>query len=306
MEKIQHELFLIAEKVSPSCIFIIGAPRTGSTILYQALIHVYKLGYIANITNDFFFKYPTIGFALHAANVTNTQILSKNKYGKTKGIFQPSEGSFVLKEWFGGEHPSQTRSHEILNDVAAEHFTKSIKYANFAFNNPFLIKNPWNCFRIKAISRLLPNARFIWIRRNMAASAKSDLDSRYINQGDPCKWNSATPQKISELQDRPYWEQVVENQFEFNIAIQKDLNSIEKNRFVEVWYEDFCRNPVEIITKIGKECHLTETEISVNLLNNFEILRSGENYQLTRQDINYVDNYIKCNIGRFNAFVYEK
>src|SRR5262249_7932126 len=117
---------------------------------------------------------------------------------------------------------------------------------------PLVIKNAWNCFRIPALARLLPAARFLWVRRDIGTAAKSDLHARYSTKGSPVIWNSATPHNVESLRARPYWEQVVENQFEFNAAMHRDLNAHAKERFLEVWYEDLCADPSFTLDRIAR------------------------------------------------------
>ena len=116
---------------------------------------------------------------------------------------------------------------------------------------PILIKNAWNCFRIRSLSEMLPRAFFIWIRRDIVASSSSDLSARYVVQESPDVWNSATPWNHQQLRKRPYWEQVVENQYEFNKAVQEGLDRYARDRNLEIWYEDLRANPNKVLDRIG-------------------------------------------------------
>ena len=231
----------------PETLFVLGAPRTGSTILYQSLCSQFGLPFIANLTNDYFPETPIIGFLIQKA--LPIEISFESNYGKTSGEGQPSEGSAVLANWFGGGHPSALASSTIVAGKL-NHFLTTLEAAESLFGLPLVIKNPWNCFRIEFIAKTLLSARFIWIRRDIVAAAQSDLEARYTTKGTSIEWNSATPRNVEELRRLPPTAQVVENQYEFNMAIENDLKSHASGRWVQIWYEDFLDDPLITLNQL--------------------------------------------------------
>ncbi len=233
----------------PNTIFILSAPRTGSTYLYQLIAKTFQLPYISNATNEIYPLNPIIGLIIQSK--VNVSISLSNKFGKTEGIFQPSEGSYVLSNWFGGGHPSQTVSNKILKGKD-HHFRSTLAVSEMIFNGaPLIIKNPWNCFRISSIRKLLPKAKFIWLKRDIRESAASDLESRYITKGNPREWNSATPSNIEKLKLLPPEHQVIENQFEFNRSIKESLKNISSKNWITLWYEDILKDTNVELKKIS-------------------------------------------------------
>lgn len=230
-------------------VFILGAPRTGSTLIYQAVCARFELPYIANITNELFSAAPIVGLALQ--KVVTVPVLFESRFGKTQGPFQPSEGSAVVSTWFGGGHPSALKSKDILPGREG-HFISTLSAAQFLYGAPLVIKNAWNCFRVPYLATALPRARFIWVRRDIAAAAKSDLDARYrTKDGDAASWNSATPANVEELRKMPPAQQVVENQHAFNNAIGSNLALHAAGRWMEIWHEDFREDAESELARIG-------------------------------------------------------
>lgn len=255
LDDVEAELFATARAKLPTAVegplFILGAPRTGSTILYQTIVAGFNLPYFSNLTNSHFARRPIIGLSLQAAWPPD-DVTSTSAYGKIAGPMQPSEASEVMKRWFGGGHPSEIVSSEPLTDTSP-HIQETIAAAFALFGKPLVIKNAWNCFRISALARLLPNSAFVWIRRDIAASACSDLEARYATKGDSNAWNSATPRNVDELRKLPYWEQVTENQFEFARAVSETCALLERDRTAQIWYEDFCADPAAALEKLRSE-----------------------------------------------------
>ena len=229
-------------------VFIMGAPRTGSTVLYQAMINAFGFPFISNLVNTCFASTPIIGIAIQSH--VDVVVGFESAFGKTEGAFQPSEGSAVMTHWFGGGHPSETLSAGILAGREA-HFLKTLAAAEAIWGAPLLIKNAWNCFRIRDLAEAISKASFIWIRRDIRDAALSDLEARYLTKGNPFAWNSATPANYLELLQRPPPEQVVENQFAFNEAISSALGRHARGRSLEVWYEDLVAEPHTVLARIG-------------------------------------------------------
>jgi hypothetical protein len=243
---------------STPVVFIIGSPRTGSTYLYQLLINWYRFFYFTNFINSYFYTEPAVGAAIDFMTHPLGGVSYDSCFGKTLGMFGPSEGSYILKNWFGGTHPSQSESCDVLDGKTA-HFRRSMQCIYEIHRKPILIKNAWNCFRIKALSELFPNARFIWIRRDIVESSFSALNAR-VATGDIERWNSATPTNFKSIQSLQPWAQVVEQQYEFNKAISEDLDKYRAKRHRVVWYEDLCIDPCRIMDefqgKIIAERHI--------------------------------------------------
>jgi hypothetical protein len=249
--RIQNILMASCSKCrQPQPIFIVAAPRTGSTVFYQALTNCLGLPYFSNLANDIFGEVPLVAIALQRGIPQPRSF--KSYYGKTRNVFEPSEASNIMRNWFGGGHPSQSRAAKVLPGKK-RHMFMTLACAQQLYGNlPVVIKNAWNCFRIQSIAKVLPGARFIWLTRDIARSALSDLEARYETKGDPSAWNSATPAKIEELQKLPPEYQVVENQFEFNKAIKKGLSSLPRSRWRRVSYEEFIENPHDVIVFLCK------------------------------------------------------
>jgi hypothetical protein len=229
-------------------VFIMGAPRTGSTLTYQAVCSRFGLPYVANVTNDCFATTPIVGLALQKA--IPVEIVFDSRFGKTDGPFQPSEGSGLMVNWFGAGDPPASKA-SIIRTGLEEHFLLTLQAAAVLFAAPLVIKNAWNCFRVPCLARLLPKARFIWIRREIGDAAKSDLDARYKTKGDPGVWNSALPPNIDELRKLAPPLQVVENQYAFSDALRGSLRSLPRDRWMEIWYEDFQLDPEGVLSRIG-------------------------------------------------------
>jgi len=282
-------------------VFILGSPRTGSTLIYQIMINYFDLFWFSNFVNDYFAEFPVIGVALALCLNSGSPVNYKSEYGKTEGYFGPSEGSMIFKNWFGGEHPSQTHSCKVLPGKVM-HLISTMKSIYRITGQPILAKNAWNCFRIQELSRLFPNIHFIWIRRDISLSALSDLKARY-RRGGPTVWNSATTANYLEIQKRPYWEQVVEQQYEYNESIARDLDRFSQGQYVELWYEDVCEETGRELVKLSqyfasKSLPIIKVDMPIPSFSRSSVVDELED------DYSKIIGYISSNPDRFHNRIY--
>jgi hypothetical protein len=169
------------------------------------------------------------------------------------------------------------------------------------YGMPLVTKNVWNCFRVRYLAGALRRARFLWIRRDIADAAISDLEARYLTKGTSNSWNSATPANYEALMARPPTEQVVENQYEFNRAIGDSLSACAVGRFAEIWYEDFLADPADALTRAGA---LLGFEPRAPL--EVKIPRAQRSRTLGDGDAEAVRRYLQAEISRLAAFQYRQ
>lgn len=282
-------------------VFILGSPRTGSTLVYQLMVNFFNFFYFSNFINNYFYEFPIVGATLELQLNPRTSVNYKSKYGKTEGLFEPSEASWVFKNWFGDKHPSQLCSSTVLPEKEA-HLTVTFNGISHLSGMPILTKNAWNCFRIQELTRLFPNIHFIWLRRDIAVSALSDLEARR-RRGSPDIWNSATTANYQSIQKLPYWEQVVEQQYEYNKSIGEDLRRFSRGQYLEIWYEDVCEHPKEELAKVDEYFQLWS--LPIQLENRpLPLLSRSKGPDGLDDDYEKIRQYILHNYDRFEQYIY--
>jgi len=235
----------------PRPIFVVCAPRVGSTLIYQALTNVFNFSYFSNSTNDLFSRTPALGVLRECIGQSNQYLLSYFSR-KTAGLRESSEASAIFGNWFGGGHPSEIVSATAIDTKKVRHIRKTFSAIKAITERETVSKNPWNSFRIKSLHEYFPQAVFVWIRRSIESAAISDLENR-IARGDPAKiWNSATTHNYKEIQERPYEEQVVLQQYHYSLSIQESLKQIDSSQVFEIWYEDLCSKPRDVFSELDK------------------------------------------------------
>jgi len=123
----------------------------------------------------------------------------------------------------------------------------------------FINKNPAHSVRIKLLLKAFPDALFINIIRDGRAVVSSMIGSigrvQNVQQyfGVPLKKNNQMNYDLIERHARQW--------IEINQEIQNMKNSLDKNQYYEIKYEDFVINPREHMRDIFKFCDLEPQDI---------------------------------------------
>jgi hypothetical protein len=222
-------------------VFIIGAPRTGSTILYQLVTNVFDVLYIDNLACKFY-KNLFLGVYL-------SQLIYKNvphnvyhsRYGRTDKLHGPSECGQFWYRWLP-VHKHFIDFSDITDSMVSEIRQEITSIINF-FNKPFIFKNLNAGQRIRLITKCFPDAKFIWIRREPLFIVQSVLlGKRSLNIMDNQVWGIYPKDldKIKKIKD-PY-EQITTQIYLLEKQIYLDRKFIQKGNLLTIQYEKFIEN----------------------------------------------------------------
>jgi hypothetical protein len=174
----------------------------------------------------------------------------RSAYGRTAGHFSQAEATRVLARWFPHQHPSYLDPASIPL-TRFEGFRRTVAALTNESGRSLVCKNAWNCFRVEWLHALFPTAVFIIVRRNIIASAQSDLEAKLKVKGDPNAWNSASPKEYEIIRAKHHCEQAVDQQFFTWKQLYDDRDRLGPERFLEVWYEHVCTDPRRELDRIA-------------------------------------------------------
>lgn len=224
-------------------VFIIGSPRSGTTLLYQLLVQRFTFAYFTNFAAKFY-SAPILGIWLSKLleKIFSDEMKFTSIHGRTRSLQGPHEAGAFWYRWFPkGKHvyvPPGATSEKKLRQLRLE-----VNGLFSAFNAPVLFKNTYNSMRIAPILEAFPNARFLICHRNPVDVAQSILKGRVDALGTKEGWWSLPPQEIDLIKKHPYWEQVVEQVYYIYRQIEEDRHRFGKDHFYNVDYEDLCSAP---------------------------------------------------------------
>ena len=234
-------------------IFIIGAPRSGSTLLSQVLISAFDLGYFSNL-HAYFFGAPDIPQKLLGKRLRYEGKNFDSRFGDINGLLSPSEcGEYWYR--FFRRSPQYVRMED-ADPEKMDQFRRSITRFTENCKRPVLFKNMLVALRLRPVIKCIPGALFIIIRRNLFENAQSLLEARIKIYGNANTWWSMEPPGIDTLKKLPPPQQVLAQIQEIHSTIESDLRAsgIQEDRVMFVDYEDFCSDTHDTLHKFESFC----------------------------------------------------
>jgi len=219
--------------------FIIGAPRSGSTLLYQTLVNAFDFGYLTNLHCRFYGGVYLVQ-ALLGNWLSLPQSPYSSKHGKVYGWSSPSECGQFWYRWF--RHDPQYVPIEEVDMQQLQSLRRVLIALTDAFGKPLLFKNLYCALRLQPLAVLFPEARFIFIRRHPLWTAQSLLLVRQRVYGDKSSWWSMEPPDIDEIRDLAPEEQVLHQVNSIHQMILEEERRIGQDRFLHVSFEGFCQD----------------------------------------------------------------
>jgi hypothetical protein len=255
-------------RVEFSPIFIMGDHRSGTTLLYKALV---ATGCFNFVSAYHIIKYNEI-LSNHVNQIENQAIQELEELFKSLGIRDrtidqvmatpdlPEEYGFILKNVAGDETYITPKNLPIFQQLCSK-----IQLAS-APDKPLLLKNPWDLPQFIYVKSVVPTAKFIFIHRHPIHVINSKLKaSRTILSS----WNPYTAliaqgyKQIFKNPVRRYLYQLLYSQY-FDLGLRRvtkqsvesttyfleNVESLPDKDYLCVKYEDICKAPEVIIFKI--------------------------------------------------------
>ncbi|MGM0503188.1 MAG: sulfotransferase [Bacteroidota bacterium] len=267
-------------------VFIIGAPRSGSTILYQLITNFFDVSYINNLIylsrENLFF-----GFWLNRLVFKNKKHDNfQSNYGNTKkfGLNAPSEGGQIWYKWFSKDQIYFEKGS--LSDKKIIQIRKLFYAIINKQQKPIIIKNLMTSQRLLPFSEIFPSAKFIFIKRLPEYNAQSIYKAR--KKLSPHEWWSVKPKNYQDLLNLSLAEQSVKQVYYIEKQIMEDINLFPKKNIKIVNYEDLISDYKNIFSDLKSfiGCEFKEETHATNL-------DSGNNLKIDKEEFEQIKN--TCN-----------
>lgn len=279
-------------KADYSPIFIIGAPRSGSTILYQLITNYFSILYTSNLVH-YCFRNFFMGFIIHHYFYGNKTHNSFNsEYGDTSkdSLLAPSECSNFWYKYFPNKNIPLPK--EEISNINLEKLRYTINKVINHFKKPIIFKNLNNSNRIEVLLKTFPNAKFIVIKRDIFYNAQSVLMARKnLNYPSNKIW-SIKPLNYKEIENEKNEYDIVIKQIQsIENQIEKILNN-SNTTFLLVEFEKLISKPIEVLNQVQSFCNLEEKkEINLKDLN----IKDPNIKKLSSKEINELEKTILKN-----------
>lgn len=255
-------------KELPEPVFMIGPPRSGTTLLYQLMLNRFHFAFFSNFISE------------HVGNPVSATLLQKSiyddvkelgytsKYGQTQGDLGPSEFGEFWYRWFP-RTPNIYVQTKSTPRQSLEQLFSEIMGVSAVEMLPMLIKNTFNSMRIAPLVEAFSQASFIVCRRDPEYIAQSLLKARIDLFGNKNAWWSLPCKEFYQIKDHYGWEKVAEQVHYIYKQIAQDENHYGSDRFCHVDYTALCQDPNKTLGKIAdflriRGISLKEKEVEIS------------------------------------------
>ena len=232
-------------------IFLLGLPRSGTTLLAQILFNNLDIA----CTNSFvarFFESPLTGCMLSKIILGDRKSnVYKSSYGKPVDMHAPHEFSWFWQNLLNYKDITVYKPEEARKSIDWLLVKSKLLDMNRVFEAP-LIHKPLElmAFHMEQFNDLFDKALFIYIERDSIDITYSLTKARLSYYNDLDEWWGSYPTEYNEISRAPWWEQVPA-QVHYLLKLYEDkLPVIDESRFLKTTYQDLCKDPQQLLEDV--------------------------------------------------------
>ncbi|MCD7824797.1 MAG: sulfotransferase [Clostridiaceae bacterium] len=273
-------------------VLVMGALRSGTTLLTQWLANTQQFAYPTNVMSRFY-EAPVLGAKIQRLlfdpvyNFRNEimdaapEIRYHSQNGKTIGALSPNEFWYFWRRFF----PYDSSGIDYLPDgelkkrADTETFVKELMGIAAVFDKPVMLKGMIANYNIGFLNEILDRVVFVHIKREPCANISSILEARQQQYGNEDTWYSFHIPEMKDLQRlKDPAMQAAGQVYYNNLAISSALQSVSVERKLEVSYEDFCGCPEKYYTELSLKLESQGYAIA-------KTYEGPERFDITRKEI---------------------
>ncbi len=256
-----------------SVVFVIGPPRSGTTLLLELLITRYQFSYFSNLAHRLY-QTPAAATFLGRRLIRRWQGEFRSEFGHIPGWGSPCEGGWIWQRWL------RNRPGIGVADVAIESqrtMQRTIASIAHSLHAPFLSKNVEHSIHIRALSSIFPKCCFIQIIRDRPDVVQSILRARK-KLTDPIQrldWWSVKPRDWELYEGEDPTVQACAQVILTQRSIDADVAAIGEDRRHIINYKSLCRSTHEVLEGVARFLESRGTRITQRGSVPHSFVRSG-------------------------------
>lgn len=230
----------------PVC-FIVGPPRSGSTLLYEMVTARFQCGYLSNLSNRLF-RVPVAATWFCQRAMRRRGGSFDSVYGELGGYAAPSEAGRVWAHWM----PYAAPYFRGRPGLSAARMQRKLAAIARSAGKPVIVKNMILQSDFPLLLKTFPNALFIYVERDRADNARSLVKARQDKTSmDGTGWWSLRPTGWESYAGADPVTQSCAQVILSHRDLESGLTSLGRpERVIRLRYEDICRAPEVALDRI--------------------------------------------------------
>ena len=233
-------------------VFVVGLPRSGTTLLTQVLAYCLDAGYVNNFAARFWLA-PVHGIRLSRLIAGDAEPVSfESDYARTRSLLDIHEFGYFWRHWlkkasFDDVVHAREREEEI--DWAGLRLT--LANVQHEFGKPLVAKNMLGAYHMPKLREVLGRVVYVYVERDVLDVCVSILDARRKYYDDPRQWWSYVPVEYPLLKDQDEWDQVAGQVHYLRRYLERELDAVGEDAVVRVTYEQLVREPANVLDAVA-------------------------------------------------------
>jgi hypothetical protein len=237
-------------------LYIVGVPRSGTTLLSQLLSRHFDVGYIDNLIARFWMR-PSVGIRLSDAVLgrdRRSMITFASRFGSTEPAAGPHEFGYFWRRWLNLD---QAATHHLGADALGRLDFDGFRRALHSeilepFGSATVFKNVICGFQAEWLTRAHPRSLFIHIKRPLEATVRSILQARMTRYGSYDAWWSLKPSAFERIvRNADPVLQVIDQVRESATELDTELGRASVTS-MELQYHELCSNPSGALDRVAE------------------------------------------------------
>lgn len=228
-------------------VFVIGTPRSGTTLLSQVLINRYGLAYPSNLMSRFW-NVARCGAYMHRNLFPEVSRLSlSSDIGYTTGADAPHEFGYFWRKWLVDKAGKEAELGLLLGHMTSI-FGRAMLYKNLHYVP----------FQLQALLNVYEDTNFVVIERDLCQTAVSVYKARLRLYGSVEKWFGPEMNDMNAMADFPPESQIICQLEEIQERIEKQASAVPSQNVTRVRYEDLLSDPNGLFSSLESKYHWLE------------------------------------------------
>lgn len=232
----------LGDSAVPPPIFIVGAPRSGTSLVYEALVTRFRFAYFSNLAHRLPYA-PTAASRLGRSVIRRWRGDFRSRFGHIEGWGAPNEGGWIWRRWIADGDWCDERA---AADAPVAEMRHTVTAVSAVLDGPFLNKNVMHSNRMRLLDAIFPGCLFLEVRRDPMATARSIIDAQRREGGpalDAQHWWSVRPSTAPMHLGADMPTRAAAQVAGVALDIARDSAHVGEHRVMRIDYEKFCRAP---------------------------------------------------------------
>jgi hypothetical protein len=250
LASVERELYVECDIEHPF-LFVVGLPRSGTTLLSQLLAYCLDVGYVDNFAARFWLA-PVHGLRLGRILLGGDKAAAfESDYARTRDLRGIHEFGYFWRHWLRKEtFGDVVRSRELEGTIDWDGLRLTLANVQRELGKGYVGKNMLGAYHTARLSEVLGKVLWVYIERDPLDVCVSILDARRKHYHDPRAWWSYVPLEYDRLEGLDEWQQVAGQVHYLQRLYESALTALGDRAF-RTTYGDLCRHPGTLLEAIS-------------------------------------------------------